>query len=82
LPAVAGQSELPEEAPWTGLAPPKKALSSSGKEFNKFDQANFATTIGAMSEYFSISGGRSNKKVRLTRAGWERAKALVQELVG
>ena len=50
------------------------------KEFNKFDQANFASTIAGMHQWFSVSGTGQSRKVKMTRAGWEHAAQLVTEL--
>jgi hypothetical protein len=50
------------------------------KEFGKYDQANFSSTLGNMHDYFSMSGRGATRKVRLTRAGWEFAKRLIEEL--
>jgi len=61
---------------WT----PVSAIREICKEFNKFDQANFATTIVEMDQWFSVSGTGASRKVKLTRAGWEHAAQLVSEL--
>lgn len=50
------------------------------KEFNKFDQANFASTVVALDQWFGISGSGQSRKVKMTRAGWEQAAQLVTEL--
>jgi len=50
------------------------------KEFGKYDQANFSGTLTSMHDNFSLSGKGSARKFKLTRAGWEYAKKLIQEL--
>lgn len=61
---------------WT----PVSGIRSICKEFNKFDQANFASTVVEMDQWFSISGTGQSRKVKMTRAGWEQATLLVAEL--
>jgi hypothetical protein len=50
------------------------------KEFNKFDEANFASTVTKMGDVFGISGKGLTRKVKMSRAGWEKAKQLVEKL--
>ncbi|MDA3935864.1 MAG: hypothetical protein PF636_03230 [Actinomycetota bacterium] len=47
------------------------------KDFNKLDGPNFATTISSMDQWFSISGNGRNRRVKVSRAGWEHAKQVV-----
>lgn len=61
---------------WTAVG----EIRSICKEFNKFDQANFASTVAGMDKWFSISGTGQGRKVKMTRAGWEHAAQLVAEL--
>jgi hypothetical protein len=62
---------------WT----PVSEIRDICKEFNKFDSANFASTIVGMDQWFSVSGSGPARKIRLTRAGWEHAAQLIAELV-
>jgi len=61
---------------WTAVG----EIRSICKEFNKFDQANFASTVAGMDKWFSISGTGQSRKVKMTRAGWEHAAQLIAEL--
>lgn len=61
---------------WTATA----EIRAICKEFGKFDEANFGATIAKMHQPFSFSGSGASRKVKMTRAGWEQAKQLVEEL--
>lgn len=76
LVAAGRQAAGLESDGWT----PTGEIRAICKEFNKFDQANFATTISELDQWFSISGKGVSRKVKMTRAGWEYAAQLVDEL--
>jgi hypothetical protein len=61
---------------WTAVA----EIRAICKEFNRYDSANFASTVLEMGEWFSISGSGSVRRVKLTRAGWEHSTQLLDEL--
>lgn len=63
---------------WTATS----AIRDVAKEFNKFDEANFAGTLKEMDKEFNFQGSGAGRKLRLTRKGWEDVKALVAELTG
>ncbi len=63
---------------WTSAAEIREIC----KDFGKFDQANFGSTLKGMDKWFSISGSGRDRKVKMTRAGWEHAADLVRALTG
>ena len=63
---------------WT----PAAEIREICKEFGKYDQANFGSTLKSMDRVFSISGSGRDRKVKMTRAGWEHVADLVSELTG
>lgn len=50
------------------------------REYGRFDQANFASTIRRMGNVFSFRGRAREVEVRLTRPGYEQAANLAREL--
>lgn len=75
--AVARQAAGIEE--WTFA----RDIREVTKEFNKFDTSNFAQVLNGMDEVFRFTGsGPSERRVKVTRQGYERATALVRQLSG
>jgi hypothetical protein len=64
---------------WT----PTKDILTVVKDFNRFDQANFAYTIKQMDHVFLFAGSSSSdRKVKVNRQGKEEAAALIRALTG
>jgi hypothetical protein len=75
--AVARQAAGLEE--WTYA----KDIREVTKEFNKFDVSNFAQTLNSMDEVFRFTGnGAAERRVKVTRQGYEQAAGLVRQLGG
>jgi hypothetical protein len=49
-------------------------------EYGKLDSANFAATVREMDEEFIISGSGQQRRVKVNRAGFERAAELIKEI--
>jgi len=62
---------------WTSTAEIRKVC----RDFGKFDEGNFASTIREMQDHFNFRGKGLQRQVRLTRGGWEAAQELVRSLV-
>lgn len=63
---------------WT----PIERIRDVVREYGRFDQANFASTVRRMGGVFSFRGKGRGVEVRVTRPGFERAAGLVRELGG
>lgn len=75
---AAGRQGAGIDAGWTE----SKVIRETCSEFGKFDSSNFAGTLGSMGDVFSFVGAGQSRKVKVNRPGFERAGALVTELVG
>jgi hypothetical protein len=51
-------------------------------EYKKYDQANFATAISAMSDVFNFRGSGKSKLVKVSKPGWDEVNQLVGRLGG
>lgn len=64
---------------WTSV----KDIREFAKDFGRFDQANFAYTITKMDDVFMYTGSSAaDRKVKVSRQGYERAAALIMALTG
>lgn len=63
---------------WT----PAGRIRDVARDYGRYDQANFASTIKRMGDVFSFRGRGRDLDVRLTRPGYERAAALAREVAG
>jgi hypothetical protein len=64
---------------WTSV----KDIRELAKDFGRFDQANFANTITKMDNVFMYTGSSTaDRKVKVSRQGYERAVALITALTG
>jgi hypothetical protein len=63
---------------WTAVA----RIRAVSRDYGRFDEANFASTIKRMGDVFSFRGRPRQLEVRLTRPGYERAADLARELGG
>jgi hypothetical protein len=61
---------------WT----PVRAIRETVRDYGRFDQANFATTIKNMGHAFNLRGRGQQAEVRVTRPGFEKAAQLIREL--
>jgi hypothetical protein len=61
---------------WT----PASRVRDVAREYGRFDQANFATTMRRMGDVFSFRGRGRDLEVRLTRPGYEQAATLARDL--
>jgi hypothetical protein len=61
---------------WT----PASRIRDVAREYGKYDQANFATTVRRMGDVFSFRRAGRDLEVRLTRPGYEQAANLAREL--
>jgi hypothetical protein len=61
---------------WT----PSGRIRDVARDYGRYDQANFATTIRRMGDVFSFRGRGRDLEVRLTRPGYEHAANLAREL--
>jgi hypothetical protein len=59
-----------------------RTIRDAVQDFGKHDQANFATTITEMDDFFSMSGSGQSRKVKLNRTGFEEASKLIQQIRG
>lgn len=57
-------------------------IRNVARDYNRFDSANFATTIKSMSGAFGFRGRGRDVEVRVTRPGLEEAAELVRALGG
>jgi hypothetical protein len=75
--AAARQAAGIEE--WT----PAAIVRDVAKDFNRFDQANFAKTLAGMDRVFMFKGTSAHdRRVRVNRAGKEEAATMIKGLVG
>jgi hypothetical protein len=51
-------------------------------DYNKFDSPNFAQTLSELGDYFSFSGAGRGRRLKMRRAGFEEAAALIERLRG
>jgi hypothetical protein len=64
---------------WT----PVKDVREVVRDYNRFDSANFATTISQMDDVFLFKGNNAHsREVKVNRQGYEEAAALIKELTG
>jgi hypothetical protein len=63
---------------WTPVA----RIRAVCRDYGRFDEANFSSTIKRMGDVFSFRGRPRQLEVRLTRPGYERAADLARELGG
>jgi hypothetical protein len=61
---------------WTAMEP----IRRTADEFKRLDAPNFAKAMQGMGDTFRFTGSGSSLKVKLSRPGWEEAKALVKKL--
>lgn len=61
---------------WT----PASRIRDIARDYGRFDQANFASTIKRMGDVFSFRGKAREVEVRLTRPGYEQAANLIRAL--
>lgn len=64
---------------WT----PVKDIREVVRDYNRFDSANFATTISQMDGLFLFKGNNAHsREVKVNRQGYEEAATLIKELTG
>jgi hypothetical protein len=61
---------------WTDVS----LVREAARDYSRFDQANFASTIKRMGDVFSFRGRARALELRLTRPGYEQAANLVRKL--
>lgn len=61
---------------WT----PVRIIRETVRDYGRFDQANFATTIKNIGHAFNLRGRAQQVEVRVTRPGLEQAAQLIREL--
>lgn len=49
-------------------------------DYGKFDSPNFAQTLSELGDYFSFSGTGRGRRLKMRRAGFEEAAALIRRL--
>ncbi len=52
------------------------------QEYDRYDQANFASALGEMRGAFLVKGSGRQRALKLTRPGWRQAAELVKQLGG
>jgi hypothetical protein len=73
---AAGRQGAGTDAGWTD----SKVIREACGDLGKLDSPNFAATLNSMGDVFSFQGKGQNRKVKVSRAGFEKATALVNEL--
>jgi hypothetical protein len=63
---------------WTAV----DSIRAVCSEYGRYDDSNFATTLGEMGDVFQFRGSRRSREVRLKRPGLEAASRLVSRLAG
>jgi hypothetical protein len=63
---------------WTAMAP----IRSVAEAYKRYDGPNFAKHVRALDGECNFQGTAQQLRLRLTRAGWEAARALVARLAG
>jgi hypothetical protein len=71
---AAGRQARGEE--WT----PGAAIRAVCADYRRYDEANVARAVGDMEEEFRFRGRGRSREMRLTRPGWDRARALARRL--
>jgi hypothetical protein len=51
-------------------------------DYGKYDSPNFAATLNELGDYFSISGPRGDRELKVRRAGYDEAAATIRRLQG
>jgi len=75
LALVAGRQGAGMEE-WTHMG----VIREAAEAYKRIDPPNFASTIKAMDDVFSIKGTGTKREVKLARPGWEKAADLVTRL--
>lgn len=74
---VAAGRQASDVEEWTDAAVIREVVS----EFNRYDSANFASTIASMDDVFLFRGKGQSRSVKVSRPGWEKIAEVVRELV-
>jgi hypothetical protein len=61
---------------WTQISVVREAVA----EYRRYDEANFARTIAAMEDELRLRGRGRSRELRLSRQGWDRARALASRV--
>lgn len=75
---AAGRQASGIDTEWTSASEIRK----QSKDYNRFDQGNFAGAITEMADVFSFRGRGPSREVRVSRPGWEAATQLMKRLAG
>lgn len=73
---AAGRQAAGLDEDWTSVDP----IREQCEHFKRYDASNFAATIKAMHDIFTVRGAGRDRKVRMTAPAWHRAAELVQSL--
>lgn len=73
---AAGRQSAGLDEDWTSVDP----IREQCEHFKRYDASNFASTIKAMHDIFTVRGAGRDRKVRMTAPAWHKAAELVQSL--